>query len=76
MFFLYEGGKSPADKFALKNSECFCNNLDPVHHLCSTITATTSKFKMAVEIGVFRLIREALYFFYSHFYLPPQQRAL
>ena len=26
------------------------------------ITATTSKFKMAVEIGVFRLIREALYF--------------
>ena len=33
------------------------------YHLCSTITATTSKFKMAVEIGVFRLIREALYFF-------------
>ena len=32
------------------------------YHLCSTITATTSKFKMAVEIGVFRLIREALYF--------------
>ena len=33
------------------------------YHLRSTILATTSKFKMAVEIGVFRLIREALYFF-------------
>ena len=32
------------------------------YHLRSTILATTSKFKMAVEIGVFRLIREALYF--------------
>ena len=32
------------------------------YHLCSTITATTSKFKMAVEIGVLRLTREALYF--------------
>ena len=30
------------------------------------ILVTTSKFKMAVEIGVFRPIREALYFF-SHF---------
>ena len=33
------------------------------YHLRSTILATTSNFKMAVEIGVFRLIREALYFF-------------
>ncbi len=32
------------------------------YHLRSTILATTSKFKMAVKIGVFRLIREALYF--------------
>ena len=32
------------------------------YQLRSTILATTSKFKMAVEIGVFRLIREALYF--------------
>ena len=32
------------------------------YHLCSTITATTSKFKMVVEIGVLRLIHEALYF--------------
>ena len=31
------------------------------YHLRSTILATTSKFKMAVEIGVFRLIREARY---------------
>ena len=45
------------------------------YHLCSTITATTSKFKMAVEIGVFRRIPEALYFF-SHFSLPSHQRAL
>ena len=32
------------------------------YHLHSRILATTSKFKMAVEIGVFRLIPEALYF--------------
>ena len=32
------------------------------YHLGSTILATTSKFKIAVEIGVFRLIHEALYF--------------
>ena len=35
------------------------------YHLRSTILATISKFKMAVEVGVFRLIREALYFFLS-----------
>ena len=33
------------------------------YHLRSTILATTSKFKMAIEIGVFRLIREAHYTF-------------
>ena len=33
------------------------------YHLRSTILATSSKFKMAVEIGVFRLIREAHYTF-------------
>ena len=32
------------------------------YHLGSTILATTSKFKIAVEIGVFRLIHVALYF--------------
>ena len=32
------------------------------YHLRSTILATTSKLKMAFEIGVFRLIREAIYF--------------
>ena len=33
------------------------------YHLRSAILATTSKFKMVVEIGVFRLIREARYTF-------------
>ena len=35
------------------------------YHLRSMILVTTSKFKMAVEIGVFRPIRLALYFFLS-----------
>ena len=38
----------------------------------STILATTSKFKMAVEIGVFRLIREARYTFVLRSHQLPQ----